>query len=132
MGGRGRRGRMPSIRVTAHKVHEMRRTLKALSTELRRVEQRLRSLDSFYRKMRFGTVTPAASRPGRRSGINVRDLSFKILKGSRRGLPISEIAGRVARIRGGQVGARFTQNLGIALMRDRRFKRVDRGVYALR
>lgn len=132
MGGRGRRGRMPSIGVAAQKVHQVRRSLKALGTELQRVEQRLKSLDSFYRKLRFAPGIPPASRPGRRSGINIRDLSFKILKGSRRGLPISEIAGRVARIRGGEVGARFTQNLGIALMRDRRFKRVDRGVYALR
>jgi hypothetical protein len=63
---------------------------------------------------------------------NVRDLAHDVLKKSKKPLHIQELAKRVSRGRRQRSGVMFAQNLGIALGKDRRFKRVDRGIYGLR
>lgn len=45
---------------------------------------------------------------------------------------MKELARRVVKARGEGSGKQFAQNLAVALGKDRRFKRVERGVYALR
>lgn len=127
------RGRKPDIQVAAKKLHEIRRTCKALVTELSRLEDRLNALDAFYRRNSLtASAQPSGSRPGRSRGPNVRDLAHNVLSKNRRGLPISDLSEKVATLKGGQVGAKFTLNLAAALMRDSRFRRMDRGVYGLR
>ena len=57
-------------------------------------------------------------------------MAFVALRKSRKALPIRELAEKVMRARGKKSGRQFAQNLAVALGKDRRFKRVDRGVYA--
>lgn len=64
-------------------------------------------------------------------GPNVREVALQIL-GKRGAMNIAELAVLVIKQKGGQAGANFTQNLGAALNRDKRFKRIKHGVYGLR
>jgi hypothetical protein len=45
---------------------------------------------------------------------------------------IQEISAQVLKIKRGKPGGNFTQNLGAALSRDRRFTRVGRGLYTVK
>ena len=128
------RGRKPSIAVATRKLVDMRRMLKALVTETIRLQERLNSLDSFYSKHSgIARAGDQASANGRsRRGPNVRDLAYATLKRGRKALPIRDLAQKVIRARGGKAGQQFAQNLSVALGRDPRFKRVERGVYGLR
>lgn len=128
-GRRSARGRKPSIGVAAAKLTDVRRSLRALSTELRRLQERLKSLDTFYSKQ----VAAGSSRERQsRRGPNVRDIAYDVLRRSRRGLPIQDLAAEVIRRRGRKSGRQFAQNLAVALGKDTRFRRIDRGVYAAR
>jgi hypothetical protein len=133
MAGQGlRRGRKPSIAVATAQVIDLGRTVRTLATDLRRLQTRLRFLDAYYSSQsKAAASTTRTSRRSRR-GPNVRDLAHDVLKKTRKALPIQELARRVTRARGGRAGKQFAQNLGIALGKDRRFKRVERGVYGLR
>jgi hypothetical protein len=125
---RGTRGRKPSIGIAADKLTEVRRTLRSLGTELQRLQTRLRSLDAYYSRQ---VSRPSGNGAGsNHTRPNVRDLAYAILKKSRKGLPIQELAGRVVNVRGRRSGAQFAQNLAVALGKDSRFKRIDRGIYA--
>jgi hypothetical protein len=127
---RSTRGRKPSIGVAAAKLTEVRRTLRALSTEIRRLQQRLRALDSFYSKQ-TAALSAGKARQSRR-GPNVRDIAYQVLRRTRNGLPIQDLAAEVIRRRGRKSGRQFAQNLAVALGKDDRFRRIDRGVYAAR
>ncbi len=127
-----RRGRAPSVLTVAEKVRELRRTLKSLITESSRIEEKLRSLDSYYRALK-----PAARNSGPGAGLrgrgpNVRDVAYEILSARKKPMEIRELAERVCRKKGGEAGENFVQNLGAALHRDSRFKRFGRGVYGKR
>jgi len=50
----------------------------------------------------------------------------------RKPMSIQEISDQVLRIKKGKPGGHFTQNLGAALARDKRFTRVGRGVYSIK
>lgn len=127
---RARRGRKPSIWIAAEKLTDIRRTLRSLGTEITRLQQRLRALDQYY--SRDISQPTSKSTKTTRSGPNVRDLSYDVLVKARKGLPIRDLAEKVTRVRGNKSGQQFAQNLAVALSKDKRFKRVDRGVYALR
>jgi hypothetical protein len=134
---RSRRGRIPSIGTAAGKVRGLRRNLKSLVTEMQRLEDRLAMLDSYYRSRRAMLANGGSGRPVSRTGLrgrgpNVRDVAHDILARNRKPMPITELADRVVREKGGQAGENFVQNLGAALYRDRRFRRIGRGVYGLR
>jgi hypothetical protein len=47
-------------------------------------------------------------------------------------MTIQELSDQVLREKRGAAGENFTQNLGAALARDRRFSRVGRGQYTVR
>lgn len=139
MNGRAgsRRGRTPSISTAATKVRGLRRNLKSLVTEMQRLEDRLAMLDTYYRSRRGSVAAGAGVRTGTRTGLrgrgpNVRDVAHDILAKSRKPLTITELADKVVKEKGGEAGENFVQNLGAALYRDRRFRRVGRGVYGLR
>lgn len=132
-----RRGRKPSIGIANEKVREVRRTLKTLVTELGRVEARLFELDRYYtrlaaHKAQVVIVERKIGLSPRGRGANVRDVAFEILQRKGKSLPIAELAPKVLKVKGGAAGDHFTQNLGAALMKDKRFRRVGRGVYAVR
>jgi len=129
-GRKSRRGRMPSIGVPRKKLQEIKKTLKSVVTEMLRVEERLMSLEKVYRQARL--AGPAATQTRRPRGPNVRDLAYDVLKTARKALPIQDLARQVTRARHGKTGRQFAQNLSVALGQDRRFKRVERGVYGLR
>lgn len=129
-----RRGRKPSIGTATDRVRNFRRTLKALVTELGRLETRLDDLDRYYSRLaRQEQPAAAVGRPTLRGrGPNVRDTAFEILRTSKHALPIVKLAERVKKVKGGSSGKAFVQNLGAALAKDKRFRRVERGVYGLR
>lgn len=132
-----RRGRKPSIGIANEKVHDVRRTLKTLVTELGRVEARLSELDRYYtrlaaEKAQVVVVERKVGSSPRGRGANVRDVAFEVLKKKGKPLSIAELAPKVLKVKGGTAGDHFVQNLGAALMKDRRFRRVGRGVYGVR
>lgn len=129
---KAKRGRKPSIAVASTQVVEMSRALRGLMTEMRRLRKRLALLDAFYSNQGRTRTALSKRTPQSRRGPNVRDLAHDVLKKTRKALPIRELARRVTRARGGRAGQQFAQNLSVALGRDRRFKRVERGVYGLR
>ncbi|HEX7878478.1 MAG TPA: hypothetical protein VF720_03660, partial [Candidatus Eisenbacteria bacterium] len=93
-------------------------------------------LDRYYRsrerlltQVRRGSGTGAGLRG---KGPNVRDVALEILSKGKRAMNIAALASLVIRRKGGRAGANFTQNLGAALYRDRRFKRTGRGLYSAR
>lgn len=132
-----KRGRKPSIGTATERVRQLRRTLKSLVTEMSRLEIRLDELDHYYTRMareKARVVVLKSRGPStlRGRGPNVRDVAFEILKRAKGPLPIIQLAKRVHGSKGGRPGQHFAQNLGAALVKDRRFKREGRGVYGLR
>ena len=134
-GTSGRRGRKPSIATASRHTRELKKTLKSIVREIEELESRLAVLDRFYRS-RERLLAQARRGSGgaglRGRGPNVRDVAMEILKKGGRPMNIATLASRVIRRKGGRAGANFTQNLGAALYRDRRFKRTGRGLYSLR
>lgn len=133
---RSRRGRAPSILTVARQSRDLRRQLKALVRAVAQMEQKLTALDRYYRSRVSMRGPRLAIRPVgsglRGRGPNVRDVAFEVLSRSRAPMNIARLAAIVIRRKGGEPGENFTQNLGAALYRDRRFKRTGRGLYGLR
>jgi hypothetical protein len=131
-----RRGRKPSIATAARHTRDLKKSVKVLARELEELESRLSVLDKFYRS-RERLLTQARRGGGggggmRGRGPNVRDVALEILKKGGEPMNIATLASHVIRRKGGRAGANFTQNLGAALYRDRRFKRTGRGLYSAR
>ena len=138
------RGRVPSISTAAERARELRKNLRGLLGDLRQLEGRLRALDRMYQRRqayykalateaaKLETRNSAASSTMRGRGPNVREVAFEVLQKTKGPQPIQKIAEQVMRAKGGHAGANFVQNLGAALQRDRRFRRISRGVYGLR
>lgn len=133
-----RRGRRPSLRVAARKANRLQQDVKSLLTDLQDLEQRLIRLEALLEANRKAEAERAkhrstvSSRGIRGKGPNVRDVAYNILARRRRPMSIQEISNHVLKSKKGEAGDNFTQNLGAALARDSRFKRVSRGIYAAR
>jgi hypothetical protein len=133
-----RRGRRPSLRVAARKTGLIQRNVRSVLTELEDLESRLVRLESLLdahrqaERERAQRRSRVSQRGIRGKGANVRDLAFQVLARRRKPMEIQEISRNVLRIKKGNPGANFTQNLGAALARDRRFSRVGRGVYTVK
>ncbi len=131
-----RRGRRPSLKVAARRANKLQKDVKSLLTELEDLENRLVRLESLLEASRKAEKEKARrKRTTRTQGIrgkgpNVRDLAYQILLRRRKPLGIQEISRQVLKAKKGKAGDNFTQNLGAALARDKRFERVGRGVYA--
>jgi len=133
MAGQGSvRGRRPSIGVATAQVVDLSRTVRTLSTDLRRLKKRLQLLDAYYARATTIRGSGVRTRTASRRGPNVRDLAHEVLTRTKKPLPIQDLAKKVSKARGGRPGRMFAQNLGLALGKDRCFKRVERGVYGLR
>lgn len=139
------RGRVPSIESAIERAHELRKGLRTLAGDMGRLEARLKTLDALYKKRQnyyrktmaeaAHLVARAPRNPGqalRGRGPNVCEVAYVVLKKHRGQLPIQKLADLVIREKGGDPGANFVQNLGAALLRDRRFRRIARGVYGLK
>lgn len=139
------RGRVPSLESATERARELRKGLRALVGDLARLELRLRTLDALYTKRqnyyrkalaeaaKLVAQTPRTSGKALRGrGPNVREVALGLLKKNKSPMSIQKLADLVIREKGGDPGANFVQNLGAALQRDRRFRRMARGVYGLR
>ena len=132
-----RRGRPPSLSVAARRTSKLQQNVKDLLEGLEDLERRLLRLDGLLeanRKMEQeqARVRAANHRGIRGKGPNVRDVAYQILARRRRPMGIQELSDQVLRQKRGSAGDNFTQNLGAALARDRRFARVGRGQYTIR
>jgi len=133
----GLRGRRPSLKVAARKAEKLRQNVKGVLTDLEDLERRLLRLETLIEASRKAEKLRKKKKTGARRGIrgkgpNVRDIAFEFLAGRKKPLGIQEIAKGVLRKKPGKAGDNFTQNLGAALARDSRFRRVGRGTYAIR
>lgn len=132
-----RRGRKPSVATAARHARDIRKALKVLVREIGALEDRLSLLDRFHRSRErlLLTARRVAGPTGtglRGRGPNVRDVALEILAKRGRPMNIAMLADRVLALKGGKAGANFTQNLGAALYRDKRFRRTGRGLYSAR
>ena len=133
-----RRGRRPSLKVAARRVNKLQKDAKSLLTELHDLEDRLVKLEALMEASRKADREKAKRRAATRArgirgkGPNVRDLAHQILLRRRKPMGIQEIARQVLRVKKGKPGENFTQNLGAALARDPRFRRVGRGTYTVK
>ena len=132
-----RRGRPPSLTVAARRTSKLQQNVKDLLDGLEDLERRLIRLDGLLeanRKMERerARLRSANHRGIRGKGPNVRDVAFQILLRRRRPMTIQELSDQVLKQKRGSAGENFTQNLGAALARDRRFSRVGRGQYTVR
>lgn len=129
-----RRGRPPSLSVAARKTNKLQKNVRELLTELEDLEQRLIRLESLITASRKVEQDRAKRRAAENNGIrgkgpNVRDVAFQILSRRRKPMGIQDLSDQVLKTKKGRAGENFTQNLGAALARDRRFQRVGRGLY---
>ena len=132
-----RRGRPPSLSVAARMTSKLQQNVRDLLNGLEDLEKRLLRLDILLEANRKlererARVRSANHRGIRGKGPNVRDVAFQILLRRRRPMTIQELSEQVLREKRGAAGDNFTQNLGAALARDRRFSRVGRGQYTVR
>lgn len=133
-----RRGRRPSLTVAARRVNKLQKDARNLLDELLDLEKRLVRLEALLEASRKAerekTKRRIASRAHgiRGKGPNVRDIAHQILLRRRKPLGIQELSRQVLKIKKGKPGENFTQNLGAALARDSRFRRVGRGTYTVR
>lgn len=132
-----RRGRPPSLSVAARRTSKLQQNVRDLLNGLEDLEKRLLRLDILLEANRKvererARVRSANHRGIRGKGPNVRDVAFQILLRRRRPMTIQELSDQVLREKRGAAGENFTQNLGAALARDRRFSRVGRGQYTVR
>src|SRR5215831_1034257 len=132
-----RRGRPPSLSVAARRTGKLQQNVKDLLEGLEDLERRLVRLDVLLEANRKVEREKARLRAANHRGIrgkgpNVRDVAYQILARRRRPMGIQELSNQVLKVKRGAAGENFTQNLGAALARDRRFSRVGRGQYTLR
>jgi hypothetical protein len=131
-----RRGRRPSLKVAARRANKLQKDVKSLLSDLEDLESRLIRLETLLEASRKAEREKARRKKTTRSqgirgkGPNVRDLAYQLLLRRKKPLGIQEISRQVLKTKKGKAGDNFTQNLGAALARDRRFERVGRGVYA--
>ena len=131
-----RRGRRPSLKVAARRANKLQKDVKSLLADLEDLENRLIRLETLLEASRKAEKEKARRKKTSRSagirgkGPNVRDIAYQILLRRRKPLGIQEISRQVLKAKKGKAGDNFTQNLGAALARDKRFERVGRGVYA--
>jgi hypothetical protein len=131
-----RRGRRPSLRVAARRANKLQKDVKSLLADLEDLENRLVRLETLLEASRKAEKEKARRKKTTRTqgirgkGPNVRDIAYQILLRRRKPLGIQEISRQVLKAKKGKAGDNFTQNLGAALARDKRFERVGRGVYA--
>jgi hypothetical protein len=132
-----RRGRPPSLKVAARKASKLQSDVRGLLIDLEDLERRLVRLETLLEASRAAERERARVRRARNSGIrgkgpNVRDIAFQVLARRKKPMGIQEISAQVLRVKKGRPGGNFTQNLGAALARDRRFSRVGRGQYTIK
>jgi hypothetical protein len=133
-----RRGRRPSLHVAARKTGLIQRNVRSVLSDLEDLQSRLLRLETLLEAHRQAERERARRRSRvsqrgiRGKGPNVRDLAFQVLARRRKPMEIQEISRTVLRLKKGNPGANFTQNLGAALARDRRFSRIGRGVYTVK
>ena len=133
-----RRGRRPSLKVAARKAGKIQKDLRVLLDDLQDLEERLLRLETLIEASRKAEAEKnkvrrrTSARGIRGKGPNVRDVAYNILARRRKPLEIQELSRLVFKSKKGSAGENFTQNLGAALARDRRFKRVGRGVYSVK
>ena len=134
-----RRGRRPSLRVAARHTQKIQKELQGLVRELAELEARLLRLEELLEASRRSEEEKRRQQrrqggsPGiRGQGPNIRDIAHQILARRKRPLGIQELAELVLAQKPGKAGDNFTQNLGAALARDSRFKRVGRGTYTVK
>ena len=132
-----RRGRPPSLSVAARRTSKLQQNVRDLLTDLEDLERRLIRLNGLLEANRKTERERARMRSANHRGIrgkgpNVRDVAFQILQRRRRPMTIQELSEQVLKQKNGSAGENFTQNLGAALARDRRFSRVGRGQYTVR
>jgi hypothetical protein len=137
---RGRKPAPPSATGTEAFIKQLKGLLKIYRAEAADYQRYVRSIEKRYAaalteiarlRGRGSKKSPAATSTIRGRGPNVRDVAYEFLR--RRGdQPIQKIAAAVRKVKKGRVGANFVQNLGAALLRDKRFGRARRGVYRLR
>jgi len=132
-----RRGRPPSLTVAARKTNKIQRSVKDLLGDLQDLEKRLKRLESLLHASRKAERERAKQRVAKNKGIrgkgpNVRDVAFQVLARRRKPMGIQDISNQVLKIKRGSAGGNFTQNLGAALARDKRFTRVGRGLYTVK
>jgi hypothetical protein len=129
-----RRGRPPSLTVAARKTSRLQKNVRELLAELEELEQRLIRLDSLISASRKVERERARRRAAQNNGIrgkgpNVRDVAYQVLSRRKKPMGIQDLSNLVLKVKKGKAGENFTQNLGAALARDRRFQRVGRGLY---
>lgn len=132
-----RRGRPPSLTVAARKTNKIQKNVKDLLGDLQDLERRLKRLESLLHASRKAERERAKRRVANNKGIrgkgpNVRDVAYQVLSRRRKPMGIQEISNQVLKIKRGAAGGNFTQNLGAALARDKRFTRVGRGMYTVK
>jgi hypothetical protein len=125
------------LSVAARRTSKLQQNVRDLLNGLEDLEKRLLRLDILLEANRKlererARVRSANHRGIRGKGPNVRDVAFQILLRRRRPMTIQELSEQVLREKRGAAGDNFTQNLGAALARDRRFSRVGRGQYTVR
>jgi hypothetical protein len=122
------------LTVAARKTNRLQRNVRDLLTELEDLEQRLLRLETLISAGRKAERERAKRRAAQNNGIrgegpNVRDVAYQILARRRKPMGIQDLSNQVLKTKKGRAGENFTQNLGAALARDRRFQRVGRGQY---
>lgn len=132
-----RRGRPPSLTVAARKTNRLQQNVRELLQDLEDLESRLVRLESLITAGRKADrerakVRAAKNRSIRGRGPNVRDVAYQVLARRKKPMGIQELSDQVLKVKKGVPGDNFTQNLGAALARDRRFNRVGRGLYTIR
>ena len=132
-----RRGRPPSLTVAARKTSKLQQNVRELLHDLEDLEHRLVRLESLITAGRKADrerakVRAAKNRSIRGRGPNVRDVAYQVLARRKKPMGIQELSDQVLKIKKGVPGENFTQNLGAALARDRRFSRVGRGLYTIK
>jgi len=133
-----RRGRRPSLKVAARKTVRIQGRLEDLLTEIKDLEVKLLKLQDLLdaaaraEQMEKKRRSRRYAKGIRGKGPSVRDTAYKILSARKRPMAIQEISRRVLKGKPGKAGANFTQNLGAALARDKRFIRSGRGLYSIK
>jgi hypothetical protein len=123
--------------VAARKTSKLQKDVRELLQDLEELEQRLIRLDSLLAASRHADRERAKHRAARSHGIrgkgpNVRDVAYQVLARRKKPMGIQDLASQVLKVKKGKPGGNFTQNLGAALARDRRFLRVGRGLYTVK
>lgn len=132
-----RRGRPPSLSVAARRTSKLQKDLKGVLTDLEDLERRLLRLESLLVASRKAARERARQTGRNRNSIrgrgpNVRDVAYQLLSRRRKPMGIQEISEQVLKVKKGNPGENFAQNLGAALSRDARFQRVGRGLYTVK